>query len=178
MIGRSNGSDDLSPDVCRTSQTGHKRGMGRPARGGTCSPSSWVTESSLSVSQAPQTVPRYCQGMPTTRGSSTKPHPQEAPAFTTSSASDSARSAYAVQCTQLLALPSAQTSVPARTLRTSRVARMTWSSLAALALQRSQIKPSLRPFDPLILLISVVYSTGLKKKLQAPQNHKQLLSRA
>ena len=55
------------------------------------------------------------------------------------------------------------TSVPARTLRTSRVARMTWSSLAALALQRSQIKPPLRQFDPLILLIFVVYSTGLKK---------------
>ena len=34
MIGRSNGSEYQSPDVCPTSQTGHKRGMGR---GGTFS---------------------------------------------------------------------------------------------------------------------------------------------
>ena len=47
MIRRSNGSDDQSPDVSRTSQTGYKRGMGRC---GTYSQSGWVMDSSLSVS--------------------------------------------------------------------------------------------------------------------------------
>ena len=68
-----NGSDDQSLDVCRTSETCHKRGMGR---GGTYSPSGWVMESSLSVSR--NCAPRYCQDEPTTRGSRTGPHPQEA----------------------------------------------------------------------------------------------------
>jgi hypothetical protein len=71
MIARPNGSNDQSPDVRRTSQTGYNK---RPGRSGTSS-SGWG-DGLVSLSFASRLQLR--QDKPTTRGSDTEPNRQEA----------------------------------------------------------------------------------------------------
>jgi hypothetical protein len=71
MIAWSNGSNDQSSDVRRTSQTERKNGMNR---GGASSLSGWG-DGLVSLSFASRL--KHRQDKPTRRGSDTEPHPQE-----------------------------------------------------------------------------------------------------